>query len=195
MRIEMRNPNLRDEKFKMKRIGDGISWFNENLGKFCTVGLIMMIVVMSVEVVGRYIFNHPFIWSTELSGFLFAFTALMLGGYTLLHNDHVRVDIFYGRLSRRGKAIADIVTLPVFLGFLTMLLWSSWMATTRSIAMGEVSPSAWHPPMFPIKALVLIGAFLMFAQGMVKLGKDIAILRKKEVPEEEDKGGVPDVTL
>ena len=99
----------------MNRLGNIVSKVNQKIGEGATAGLVVLVIIMALEVVGRYGFNHPFKGTTQLSGFLLAFITLLAGGYAFVTNSHIRVDIFYSRFSERGKAINDLITLPLFL--------------------------------------------------------------------------------
>ena len=154
-----------------------VSMINEKIGKGVGIGLVLMIAIMSIEVVGRYVFNHPFIWTNELAEYLFAATVLLAGGWVLATDDHVRVDIFYRRLSIKQRAVVDVVTFSLFLIFCGGLLWSSASVSLHSVAVQELSGSMWNVPLYPVKLLVPIGAFLLFAQGIVRLTGDISIIR------------------
>ena len=116
---------------------------NEKIGKSCIFGLVFMIAVIFIEVIGRYGFNHPFIWTNELAEYLFAVTALLVGGWLIATESHVRVDILYQRLSVKKRAVADVFTFIFFLTFVAGLLWTSVPRTLHSVAMRELSATAW----------------------------------------------------
>ena len=115
----------------MKRFIRVIDNINENIGKACTVGLVMMIVIIFIEVIGRYVFNHPFLWTNELAQYWFAATTLLVGAWLISTDSHVRVDIIYQRFSAKRKAIADVITFFFFLAFAGGLLWASIPATIK----------------------------------------------------------------
>ncbi|MFC1964963.1 TRAP transporter small permease subunit [Chloroflexota bacterium] len=169
----------------MNRISNAVSWTNDKLGQVCIVGLVSMVIVVTIEVVGRYAFNHPFKWTYELSQFLLAFTALLAGGHVLLKNQHIKVDIVYGRFSTRGKAINDLITFPLFIFWAGCFSYAAILWSSRSVAILQMTGSTWNVPLWPVKLLVPIGALLILAQGLVKLSQDISIIRDKAKPEPE----------
>ena len=173
----------------MKRLTGVIDNINEKIGKACTVGLVMMIVIIFIEVIGRYVFNHPFLWTNELAQYWFAATAMLVGAWLISTDSHVRVDILYQRFSVKKRAIADVVTFIFFLAFAGGLLWASIPATIHSISVSETSASGWNPPLYPIRALVPLGVFLLLTAGIVKFARNISIIRGKGKVEAENEAG------
>ena len=170
----------------MDRVGNIVSKINENLARVGIIGLVAITIVVTIEVVGRYGFNHPFKWTNELSQYLLAFIALLLGGYALLKGDHIRVDVLYSRFSRRGKAINDIITFPLFVFWAGLFVWAAVLWSSRSVAVLQMSGTTWNVPLWPVKLLLPIGAVLILAQGVVKLTRDISIVRGKGKREPEN---------
>ena len=83
-----------------------------------TVFAMMGILVLSF--VTRNIINFPLLWIIEMAQFTITAYYLLGGGYSMLADDHVRMDLFYGKLSKKGKAKMDIFT-SVFLIFYLVL--------------------------------------------------------------------------
>lgn len=113
----------------------------------------------------------------ELQWYLFSVLFLLGSSYTLKHDNHVRVDIFYARLSERGKAWVDVLgTLFLLLPFCLLILWVSWPAVANSWSVLEVSPDPGGLPRYPIKAVLLVGFVLILVQGMSMLFRNLAVL-------------------
>ena len=98
----------------MNSIIDGylkmIDAVNDRVGKWVSfLGLFMMVIVV-IEVVSRYIFNSPTIWATEMNEMLLCAYAALAGGYALLHEAHVSVEIFQERMRRRTQAVLNLLT-------------------------------------------------------------------------------------
>jgi len=133
---------------------------------------ILMLIIMW-EIVLRNVFNHPTIWAHELSIMVFAALTIMGGAYTLRYRAHVNMDLFYMRLSPRGKAILDIITFPFFLVFCVIILWLGWEFALRSVKVLEISQSNWAPPIWPIKLAIPLGALLLIIQGISNFLSDL----------------------
>jgi len=153
-----------------------IETINEWIGKVFGIGVVFMVAFVLIEVLSRYLFNSPTIWCNELTQMIFGSLAVLSGGYLLKWNGHVTVDILYGRFSDRGKAIADIVTFPFFLVFCAMMMGYGGSFAWESLVTFEHSQSPWNPPIYPLKLMIPIGAFLILFQGFLKLLRDILYL-------------------
>ena len=148
-------------------------------GVFACALILIVLGVILYEVLMRYVFSTSQIWAYETSQFAFGTLIVIGGAYTLLHQAHVRMDIFYSRMSPRGRAIMDIITFVFFLTFVGLLLWKGWTVGWRSFNFGERSESAWAPPTWPVKLMIPVGAFLVLLQGLAFLARDILYLMGK----------------
>jgi TRAP-type mannitol/chloroaromatic compound transport system permease small subunit len=138
-------------------IGKGVAWV--------TLGLVL---VVFVDVVMRYAFNTSFVFTQELEWHLFAFIFLIGGGYTLLHDGHVRVDVVYQRMKPKTRAWINFIGVIVFLlpGCL-MVVITSWKFTYNAWAVMEGSPDPGGIPFrFLIKGAITAGFFLLALQGL-----------------------------
>src|SRR4051794_27395053 len=104
-----------------------VDWLNEHVGK-ATYWLILAAVLISTgNAIVRYTFNTSSNAWLEIQWYLFSFVFLFCAGYTLLHNQHVRIDIVSGFLSARGRAWIDILgTLLFLLPMAVAIMWLSW---------------------------------------------------------------------
>jgi len=153
---------------------------NEWTGNIVAYLLIPMTCIVSYEVVARYYFNAPTIWTMEMSEYLLVALGALGGGYTLLNRGHVNVDVVYIRMSERQRAIVDCITFCLFFAFIVAFVWQSWEAAIKALRIRGYSPSFWGPPVYPIKALLPIGAFLLLLQGVAKFIRDLAFAIKGE---------------
>lgn len=128
----------------------------------------LVVVVVFVDVVMRYALNTSFVFMQELEWHLFAFIFLMGAGYTLLHDGHVRVDIFYQRLGDKAQAWINLVGVLLFLIPGCMLvIATSWSFVANSWAVLEGSPDPGGIPYrFLLKACIPVGFVLLLLQGI-----------------------------
>ncbi len=127
--------------------------------------VMLMMLILLFEVLMRYVFHSPTIWGHETAQHLFAAYAVLGGAYLLLHQGHVRVDVFYAQLSPRTQAAWDAITyLFFFLFIIVMLIWGV-QGAIRSWSIGEVSQTPFHPPMYLIRTALPLGALLILLQG------------------------------
>ena len=156
------------------RIIDNISiWVGRITGFF----VLAIMIILFLGVISRYVLKQPILWTGEISMILFLVLLLMTGAYVLQEDFHVRMDVFYGRLSVRGKAIADTATFAVFLFFIVILTWQSVNLAWASVEIQERTFSHLHSPIYPSKICLAIACFLLLIQGVAKFIRNIAIIR------------------
>ena len=153
-----------------------IDTVNDRVGNLLSYLLFFFFVLLLMEVILRYFFNSPTVWANELAQMLFGAYAILAGGYILRTGGHVNVDILYSRLSRKQRAVLDIVTSSLFFLFCGMLLVYGGSLAWDSLARFEHSQSAWNPPLYPAKLMIPLAALLLMLQGLAKLIRDILIL-------------------
>lgn len=141
--------------------------------------IFVIIGVLLFETISRYIFNAPTVWSVEVSKFVFGAYFLLGGAYVLLTGGHVRMDILYGRWSPRRQAIMDVALFALFVIYVGVTLRSAIYHATMSTIMLQRSGTPWHPYLWPIKIIVVIGFLLMLLQGISQFIKSIATIRGK----------------
>ncbi|NIA68953.1 TRAP transporter small permease subunit [Pelagibius litoralis] len=151
-------------------VGMGVRWF-----------ALLMVLLQFAVVLLRYVFGISFIFLNE--GVLYMHAALfMLGaGYTLLADAHVRVDIFYSRFAKRGRAVIDLAAaLGFLLPSLLMLLWFTWPSVRNSWAVleGPISVGG-IPASFLLKSLIPAFCILLIVQGLAGMLRDLLSLLEK----------------
>jgi len=154
---------------------NGVTRLNDLIGRWISLLVIVMFALLLIEVFFRYVMGAPTVWANELTQLLFGFYAVMAGGYIMAHRGHVNVDILYASLSVRTRAILDVATSFLFFIFMAAVLYFGSSMAWESVASMETSFSAWNPPIWPIKAAIPVGAFLLLLQGIVKLLQDILV--------------------
>jgi TRAP-type mannitol/chloroaromatic compound transport system permease small subunit len=114
---------------------------------------------------------------TEIQWYLFSVIFLLGAAYGLNHNVHVRVDVLYERLSKKKRAIIDLVGTVIFLiPFSLVMLYVSWPAVANSFSIREVSPDPGGLARWPIKMLILVSFALLTLQALSHIVKQIDIL-------------------
>ena len=153
-------------------------------GRIASLLIIPLVAGTVYDVFMRYFFRAPTRWAYEVTWMEYAALFVLGGAYTLKHHSHIRVDIFFNRLSPRGRAIFDsIIYLTVFFPLFYILLRYSVSFAYRSWLFLEVSTiSYWMPPIYPIKAILPLGLLLFAIQGISELSHNIIFaLRGKEL--------------
>jgi TRAP-type mannitol/chloroaromatic compound transport system permease small subunit len=164
---------------------------NEHVGKL-TYWLILAAVLISTgNAVVRYTLNTSSNAWLEIQWYLFSFVFLFCAGYTLLHNQHVRIDIVTGGLSPRAKAWIDILgTVFFLLPMAITIMWLSWPVFTDAYRSNEISTNAGGLLIWPGRLMVPAGFLLLVLQGLSELIKRVAFLRGL-IPDPADKDEGP----
>jgi TRAP-type mannitol/chloroaromatic compound transport system permease small subunit len=142
------------------------------------------VLVVALESAGNAIVRKVFDWSSnallELQWYLFSAIFLLCAGWTLLHNDHVRIDILQSRYSPKAQAWVDVFGAVFFLmPMVAIFFWLSIPWFWRSYTEHEISGSAGGLILWPARVLVPIGFALLGLQGLSELVKRIAFLAGK----------------
>jgi TRAP-type mannitol/chloroaromatic compound transport system permease small subunit len=146
------------------------------IGKVVSFLIIALTFLICIEVVARYLLNRPTIWAQETSGMLMGAYIIFGGAYTLYTGGHVNMDVVYGHLTQKKKALIDVITFWLFLLFCGGLLWMGGDSAWRALRNLEHSGSLWNPPIYPFKLILPIGVFLLLLQGLAKFVRDTITL-------------------
>ena len=160
----------------MQLLRAACSWidnFNEYFGRMVSWATLLLVAVTFTDVVMRYLFKTTFVFTQELEWHIFAFIFLMGAGYTLKHDGHVRVEVFYGKLGRKGKAWINLVGVLFFLVPSCLLFIKTGIPfVVKSFHVMEGSPDPGGIPFrFLLKACIPAGYALILLQG-ISLGID-----------------------
>nr|WP_255703004.1 TRAP transporter small permease subunit [Roseivivax sp. GX 12232] len=138
--------------------------------------------IIIFDVVMRYAFNDPTRWAFDVSKQVYGFYFILLGGYALRHQAHVRVDLLTERFGPRLAKVVDLAGYAIFFFPFT------WVFTTRaydfamtSWAQREVTYGAVAVPVYPLKAALCLGAALLMIQGVSEVLKIVLGDRKEEL--------------
>ena len=153
----------------------------ERVGRFVMYGIFFMMFLLILSFITRNIINFPLMWIIEMAQFTITAYYLLGGGYSMLMDDHVRMDLFYGRLSEKGKAKMDIFTSFFLIFYLAVLFFGSITSLIYTIETKQKLFTAWAPYVWPIKTLMLIGILLMLLQAFSSLFKNIANVNNRKI--------------
>ena len=158
-----------------------IDTISEKIGKFVMYWVFFMMFLLILSFVTRNIINFPLMWIIEMAQFTITAYYLLGGGYSMLTDDHVRMDLFYGKLSNKGKAKMDVFTSFFLIFYLIILFIGSITSLIYTIETKQKLFTAWAPYVWPIKTLMLIGILLMLLQAFSTLFKDIAKMKGNNI--------------
>ncbi len=164
----------------MLRLAALVDALNERIGKTVYWLVLVAVLVSAGNAIVRKLFNMSSNAFLELQWYLFSAVFLFSAGYTLLRNEHVRIDVVAGRLSPRAQAWIDIFGSVFFLLPMALLLvWLSWPIFVRTYTHGEISTNAGGLFIWPARLMVPIGFALLALQGLSELAKRVAFVAGK----------------
>ena len=156
----------------------GIDALNERVGRIVLWLVLAMALLSSINAAARYLFNRSSNAWLELQWYMFAAIFLLCSGYTLLHNEHIRIDVVSSRFSRRTRVWIDIFgTIFFLLPMSILILKLSWPIFMNAWESGEMSSNAGGLIRWPARAVVPAGFLLLSLQGVSELIKRIAFLK------------------
>ncbi|WP_319405076.1 TRAP transporter small permease subunit [uncultured Desulfosarcina sp.] len=154
---------------------------NKVVGRFSQYLVFVMMGVLLFESFSRTIFNQPHIWVVEIAQFTMAAYYLLGGGYSMILEGHVRMDLLYGRWSAKTRAVVDLITAVVLVFYLVILLYGAISSVEYALRYGQVNYTSWAPPLAPIKVIMAIGIVLMLLQAIAIFFKDLATARGESI--------------
>jgi TRAP-type mannitol/chloroaromatic compound transport system permease small subunit len=159
-------------------ISKTIDQVNTRLGKLIAWLIFVAVAVSTVNALIRKIFDMSSNSWLELQWVLFGFVFLLCSPWTLLSNEHIRIDVISSKLPKRARDWIDIVGHVAFLlPFALVMILTSGPFALRSILGNEQSGNAGGLPQWPAKTLIFVGFIVLFVQGVSELIKRVAIMR------------------
>ena len=155
-----------------------IDAMNEKLGRWAQWLILAAVIISTGNAIVRKAFNYSSNGLLEIQWYLFAGVFLFGAAYTLMHNEHVRIDVISGRFSKRTQTWIEVFGTVFFLLPMTlMILWLSVPFALHSMQSGEMSVNAGGLILWPVKMLLPIGFTLLTLQGISELVKRLAFLQ------------------
>ena len=143
-----------------------IDYISEKTGRATMYLVFVMMFILILSFVTRNIINIPLIWIIEMAQFVMTGYYLLGGGYSMLTDDHVRMDLIYSKLKDRTKAILDSITSVFLITYIVILLIGSISSLTYTIETNQRLFTAWAPYVWPIKSIMTFGILLMLLQSI-----------------------------
>ncbi|WP_029525291.1 TRAP transporter small permease subunit [Polaromonas glacialis] len=160
------------------KFSNAVDWLNAQVGKYVIWLIFAATAISAVNAIVRKVFDTSSNAFLEAQWYLFAWSFLAAAGYTLLHREHVRIDVLNSRLSKRAQVWIDIIGFAFFLTPLCLVVL--YLGTPLAIQMyqtGEMSGNSGGLIRWPVWAALPVGFTLLMLQGWSELIKRIAFLR------------------
>ena len=158
-----------------------IDYVSFKTGRATMYLVFVMMFILILSFVTRNIINIPLIWIIEMAQFVMTGYYLLGGGYSMLTDDHVRMDLIYSKLKDKTKALLDSLTSVFLVFYLVVLFYGSISSLTYTIETNQRLFTAWAPYVWPIKSIMTFGIGLMLLQSIAIFFKDIAKVLDREI--------------
>ncbi len=166
-----------------------IDQLSEWIGRWVAWLVLAAVLISAANAVSRKAFDLSSNAFLEIQWYLFAAVFLLASGYTMLRQEHVKIDVISGRFSKRTQIWIDIVGICVFLfPFIYMIIKLAMPLVINAYVTGEMSSNAGGLIRWPVFALLPTGLFLLGLQGISELIKRIAFLQGR-IPDPTRKQG------
>ena len=155
-----------------------IDALTERIGRSAIWIVLIVVLISAGNAIMRYAFNYSSNALLEIQWYLFGLLFLSCSGYTLLRNEHVRIDLLSSKLSKRGQAWIDVFGIIFFLMPMAVaILVLSWPVFMHAFESGEMSNSAGGLIVWPARLMIPVGFALLIMQGVSELIKRIGFLQ------------------
>jgi len=179
----------------------GVDALNYRLGRVVMYGIFVLMGILLWSSVSKTFFL-PSLWTLEMAQFVMVGYYVLGGPYSIQLKANVRMDLLYGDWSVRRKAWFDLLTVCFLIFYLCVLLYGAIISTAYSLGYWKDAPvsylfnvvigaeevgrlerssSAWRPYMWPVKAMMIVGFFLMLLQCISEFFKDVLRLKGEAI--------------
>ncbi|MGI9384560.1 MAG: TRAP transporter small permease subunit [Methyloligellaceae bacterium] len=162
------------------RIVNGIEWFIDWIGRGTAWICLAIVLVVANNVILRYLFKLGPVSLQELEWHLMSPIALIGMSYAMRHDDHVRVDIFFDRLSARGQAAVELASALAALIISVVIITLSFNFVYQAYSIGEGSPDPGGLPYrFLLRSFIPLGFALLALQAVAKILRTLVLLARR----------------
>lgn len=160
------------------KFSNAVDWLNAQVGKYVIWLIFAATTISALNAIVRKVFDTSSNAYLEAQWYLFAWSFLAAAGYTLLHREHVRIDVLNSRLPKRVQVWIDIIGFAFFLTPLCIVvLYLGVPLMVQMFQTGETSPNPGGLIRWPVWAALPVGFVLLMLQGWSELIKRFAFLR------------------
>ena len=159
---------------KLSRLIDALT---ERIGKAVLWLVLVVVLVSAANAIMRYTIHYSSNAFLEIQWYLFGVIFLFSSGYTLLRNEHVRIDLISSKFSKRGQVWIDIFGILFFLmPMAVVIMLLSWPVFMHAFESQEMSNSAGGLIVWPARLMIPVGFFLLILQAISELIKRVGFL-------------------
>ncbi|MEI8324699.1 MAG: TRAP transporter small permease subunit [Betaproteobacteria bacterium] len=159
------------------KLSKAVDWISSLIGRNVVWLILASVLISAINAIVRKAFNVSSNAYLEVQWYLFSASFLLASAFTLLNGEHVKIDVFYSRWSKRGQTWIDIFGFTVFLiPMCSAILWFSAPFVIKGYLSAEMSSNAGGLIRWPVYAMLPLGFGLLLAQAVSELIKRVAFL-------------------
>lgn len=167
----------------LSRLAESVTRLSSGAAYIGIVLLFAMGLLITMDVVLRYVFNQPTQFTTELTGYLMAGVTFLGLAYTLMKGRHIRIEVVTSRLRPMARKRLELVVSMIGLAFLAVCLKPAWVMVWESYIYESEVLGVLSTPLYLPQLLVPIGISVILLQLVVIIAEQIKDLRAPESPE------------
>ena len=150
--------------------------FSKRSGQAIAPLVLVFMAVLIFEVIARYVFNSPTKWAHETSTFIFGAQFMLAGAYGFWRGSFINVEILHDRLPIRPRAILDLVLSILPLVICGLMIWKGGAFFLTSLRLHEHTQTVFGPPLYPLRGVIPVAAFLLLIQVIAKFARDLHLV-------------------
>jgi TRAP-type C4-dicarboxylate transport system permease small subunit len=154
-------------------IQSSLSKLNKTLAYIAGIGFFLIMFITVYEVIGRYFFKSPTMWTFETTGYILIVSAFLSASYTLETGGHISIDLVPMYLKPGPKKVLAVIADILGIIFVSLWLWKSTALTINCFTLNWVSRTQMEVPLWPFYAIVPLGLLLLLIQYIVMLVRTI----------------------
>jgi TRAP-type mannitol/chloroaromatic compound transport system permease small subunit len=154
-----------------------------SVGILASFALVPLVLATCYEVFARYVFGAPTIWAYEIGYVLTGAHFLLAMAFTLKSDEHIRIDVFSGKFSRRTRAVIDLAAYAVLLPLMVWLSYALFQHLATGYLRSERSgQSAMNLPVWPFRVIFFVAFTLLTLQILAEVIKAVRRFRSRAAP-------------
>ncbi|GGA19724.1 TRAP transporter small permease subunit [Psychrobacillus lasiicapitis] len=150
----------------MRGVLKGIEYVQKTIVYLLAILIALLAIIVFYEVIARYGFRSPTIWTNEISSYILQFIVFFSMGYLLIEDEHLKVTFFLDKLKGKANKVLRIINVILVIPYAAILLIYGWNITASSFERGSVSPTLLSVPLWIPYSFICIGGGLLILAGI-----------------------------
>lgn len=150
-----------------------IDWISNVAGYVSSYAILVAALIVTYEVIFRYLYNRPTVWEIEAAVFLLIFASFIGAAYGLKSNSHIKVEFLTTMLKPKTRALWSTITDAVSFSFCVALSYHGWLMWWEVWKLGWRSETLWGPPLWIPYLFLPVGCTILSLQYLLRIGDSL----------------------